>query len=49
MKVNNKKTWKLRVHSIKESSEKAMEVNIEFRLNVDKLKDDKTLDDLDEV
>ena len=30
-----KKTWKLGVHSIKESSEKAMEVNIELRLNVD--------------
>ena len=43
------------VHSIKESSEKAMEVNNELRLNVDEQQDDKTLkvksdiDDSDEV
>ena len=43
------------VHIIKESSEKAMEVNNELRLNVDEEQDDKTLkvksdiDDSDEV
>ena len=43
------------VHSIKESSEKAMEVNNEVRVNVDEQQDDKTLkvksdiDDSDEV
>ena len=43
------------VHIIKESSEKAMEVNNELRLNVDEQQDEKTLkvksdiDDSDEV
>ena len=31
----------LGVHSMKESSDKAMEVNIELRLNIDKQEDDK--------
>ena len=45
----------LGVHSMKESSENAMEVNIELRLNVDKQLDDKTfkvksdIDNSDEV
>ena len=33
--------WKFGVHSMKDSSEKAMEVNDELRLNVDELQDDK--------
>ena len=33
---------KLGVHSMEERSEKAMEVNIQLRLNVDKQQDDKT-------
>ena len=43
------------VHSIKESTEKAMEVNNDVRVNVDEQQDDKTLkvnsdiDDSDEV
>ena len=31
----------MKIHSMKESSEKAMEVNNELRLNVDELQDDK--------
>ena len=42
MRRKKKKTWKLGVQSMNESSEKAMEVNIELRWNVDKLQDDKT-------
>ena len=35
---------------MKESSEKAMEINIELRLNVDEQQDDKSdIDDSDEV
>ena len=40
--TREKKPWKLGVHSIKESFEKAMEINIELRLNVDEQQDDKT-------
>ena len=35
--------WKVGVHSMKEISEKAMEVNNELRLNVDKQQDDKNI------
>ena len=50
-----KKTSKFGVHSMKESYEKAMEIDIELRLNVDEKQDDKTfkvksdIDDSDEV
>ena len=40
--MRQKKHWKLGVHSMKESSEKAMEINIELRLNVDEQQDDNT-------
>ena len=36
-----KKTWKLGVNSIKDSSEKAIKINIELRLNVDEQQGDK--------
>ena len=40
--TREKENLKLGVHSMKESSEKAMEVKIELRLNVDDQQDDKT-------
>ena len=49
------KEIKLEVHSMKESSDKAMEINIELMLNVDEQQDDKIfkikwdIDDSDEV
>ena len=43
MMREKKKIWKVRVYSLKESSEKAMEVNNELRLNVDKQQDDKNI------
>ena len=51
----NKKTWKFWVQGIKESSEKAVEVTNELRLNVDEQQDVKTFkvksdnDESDEV
>ena len=41
-KQEKKKTCNLGVYSMKKSSEKAMEVNIELRLNIDEQQDDKT-------
>ena len=38
-----KKIWKILVLSMRESSEKAMEVNIEPRLNVDEQQDEKNI------
>ena len=40
--TREKYLWKLGVHSMKESSEKAMEVNNEPRLNINEQQDDKT-------
>ena len=40
--TRKRKTLKLGIHSMKESSEKAMEVNNDPRLNVNEQQDDKT-------
>ena len=49
-KITRKRNLKLVVHSMKESSEKAMEIYIELRLNVDEQQDDiSDIDDSDEV
>ena len=53
--TREKENLKLGVHIMKESSEKAMEVNYDLRLNVDVQQDDKKIkvnsdiDDSDEV
>ena len=40
--TRKKKTWQLVVHSMKERSEKAMEIKIELRVIVAEQQDDKT-------
>ena len=53
--IRKRKTENFVVHSMKDISEKAMEVNNELRVNVDEQQDDKTfklksdIDDSDEV
>ena len=41
--MREKKTWKYGVHCMKDSSEKAIEVNNELMVNVAEQKDDKQI------